>query len=66
MNTLTYVDKMIWWVIPENKHYGVLEEDQEVTSIHEFEQFDNEEDWVERLLELEIDIEEDGGNNLLE
>ena len=56
MNTLTYVDKMIWWVIPENKHYGILEEDQEVTSIHEFEQFDNEEDWLEILSDLNIII----------
>jgi hypothetical protein len=56
-NTLTYIDQNIWWVIPANGHYGILEEGQQVTSVHAFETFNNEEDWLSRLTELGIEIE---------
>jgi hypothetical protein len=56
-NTLTYIDQNIWWVIPKNGHYGILEEGQQVTSVHIFEQFDNEEDWLERISDLNIIID---------
>ena len=57
-NTLTYIDQNIWWVIPTNGHYGLLEEGQQVTSVNNFETFNNEEDWLERLNQLDISIEE--------
>jgi superfamily I DNA and RNA helicase len=57
-NTLTYIDSIVWWVIPTNGHYGILEEDQQVTSVHNFETFDNTEDWIERITELGINIKD--------
>lgn len=58
-NTLTYIDEKVWWFIPTNGHHGVLEEGQQVTSVHDFETFDNEEDWIERLLEFDIKLDEE-------
>ena len=56
-NILTYVDQTVWWIIPANSHYGILEEGEKVTSIHTFEQFNNEADFLERLDVLGIQIE---------
>jgi hypothetical protein len=55
-NIISYIDQNIWWIIPTNSHYGILKEGQQVTSIHIFEVFNNEEDWIERLSELDIEI----------
>ena len=56
-NTLTYINQNIWWVIPTNKHYGILEDGQQVTSVHIFETFDNEQDWLDRLNQLDISVD---------
>jgi len=56
-NTISYLDSNIWWIIPSNGHYGVLEVGQQATSIHMFETFNNESDWLNRLSELNITIE---------
>jgi len=57
VNVITYIDNNIWWVIPTNGHYGILEEGQRVTSVHIFETFNNEQDWLIRLSELNITID---------
>jgi hypothetical protein len=57
VNRVIYVDSLIWWIIPTNRHYGVLEADQQVTSVHIFETFNNESDWINRLSELNIHID---------
>ena len=59
VNRVIYVDSLIWWVIPTNGHYGVLEADQQVTSVHTFETFNNEVDWLVRLNELGIYIQDE-------
>jgi hypothetical protein len=67
-NILTYVDQTVWWIIPTNGHYGILEEGEKVTSIHTFEQFNNEADFLARLDVLGIQIEDssnDINNSLL-
>ena len=43
-NILKYINETIWWIIPSNKHYGVLLEGQQVTSVYTFETFTNEQD----------------------
>jgi len=52
-----YTDHIIWWIIPTNNHYGILEEGQIVTSIHTFEQHATEQAWLDRLVKLNIEIE---------
>lgn len=59
VNRVIYIDSLIWWVIPTNGHYGILEANQQVTSAHTFETFNNEADWLARLAELNIVIEPD-------
>jgi len=64
-NILKYINETIWWIIPSNKHYGVLSEGQQVTSVYTFETFTNEQDWLDRLAELEITVSDnlDYGRN---
>ena len=56
-NILICEDKTIWWIIPDNKHKGFLQQGQQVTSIYQFEIFESEKDWLIRLEELDIEIE---------
>jgi hypothetical protein len=65
MYSLKYINENIWWIIPSNGHYGVLLEGQLVTSNHLFEHFNNEEEWLNRLAELEITVSDnlDYGRN---
>ena len=57
MNSIVYTDHIIWWIIPSNNHYGKLVEGQNATSINLFEIFNNESDWINRLSELNIQID---------
>lgn len=45
-----------WWIILEQKHFGVLVEGQEVYSKYDIEYFNDENTWLERLKELKINI----------
>ena len=58
MNSISYINQTIWWVVSENKHYGVLEVGQTVSSRYNFIVFDNESDWQTKLVELGITYKE--------
>jgi hypothetical protein len=48
-----------YWVVEIGKitHYGILEEGQETTSIHQIKTFSSEEDWLKFLNDKGITIE---------
>ena len=46
-----------YWVIPETKHFGELQEGTQVSSKNEIETFATESEWKERLTQLNIDYE---------
>lgn len=66
MNSVTYINNTIWWVISENKHCGVVKIGQTVSSNYNFIVFDNETEWRDKLAELDIvyiePVEQDENN----
>ena len=46
-----------YWVIPETKHFGELQEGTQVSSKNEIETFATESEWKARLTQLNIDYE---------
>ena len=51
-------DKKTWFIIPEIKLAGMVEQNQNITTPHEVELFANETDWQNRKDELGIKDEE--------
>ena len=46
-----------YWVIPETKLFGKIEQGTQVRNKHAIETFASESEWKERLTELNIDYE---------
>ena len=56
-------DKQTWFIIPAIELSGMVKQNQNITTPHEVELFDNETDWENRKDELGITEEEESNDN---
>jgi hypothetical protein len=60
MNIHKDINRPYWVVITQDKvHFGVLEQEQEVSSSNEILTFATEQEWKSKLTELNVNYEEE-------